>query len=162
MSKANICRIFSIAMVITVLTAGCGGSKTEPKRSNKAADAKAVSRNKAQKKAGLQATGAKAVSEDVKAKKTTAKKPLSKEKYGRKDPFAPNVTKKQSLSDPTGLNLQGIVADTEAPQAIVNNKIVGVGGTVAGNTIIKINENSVVFNDGTEDFEIRLTSKKNQ
>jgi len=156
------CRFFSVAAVLILLTAGCGGAKKDLDKSALPPDIKAVSPNVTAKKTATSAENIKAVPGDVTTKKaeTSEKTSLSKEKYGRKDPFAPNVTKKQSFNDPTSLNLQGIVLDREAPHAIVNNQIVGVGGSVAGNTIVKINENSVVFNDGTEDFELRLTSKK--
>ncbi|MBL7072723.1 MAG: hypothetical protein ISS33_02955 [Candidatus Omnitrophica bacterium] len=160
MLKNEIYRIFSVAACVILLTAGCGGSKKDSGKSAVPSKSKAVSKDVTAKKAAASVAAVKAPSGDVTAKETQAKPSLSKEKYGRKDPFAVNVTKKHIITESTNLNLQGIVFDTEEPNAIVNNQIVGVGGSVAGNRIVKINENSVVFNDGTEDFEIRLTSKR--
>jgi len=162
MSKTNRYQVFSFVTVLILITTGCGGSKKDSVKAPTPQNVKAVSQGVAAKKTSASAAENKAVPKDVKTKETSAKTSLSKEKYGRNDPFALNVTKKQSFSEPTGLNLQGIVFDTEAPNAIVNNQIVGVGANIAGNTIVKINENSVIFNDGTENFEVRLTSKKSQ
>lgn len=153
-------RIFCVAAAVILFTAGCGGSKKAPDRSATPAEIKTVSKDVTAKKTATSAPGIKALFEDETAKETQTKPSLSKEKYGRKDPFAVNVTKKQIITESTNLNLQGIVLDAEAPHAIVNNQIVGVGGSVAGNRIVKINEDSVVFNDGTENFEIRPTSKR--
>jgi len=144
MSKINAYRAFSASIVIILLAAGCGEAKktaAKPIPVSSAADVKPAV-------------------QDVPAKKTAAKTVLSKTKYGREDPFAPNVSKKQSPNEPTSLNLQGIVFDGDVPRAIINNQIIGIGGKVSGNTVKEIHENSVIFNDGAEDFEIRLRSKR--
>jgi len=144
MSKINAYRAFGAGIVIILITAGCGGAKKtadKPIPAARAADVKSASQN-------------------VPVKETAVKTVLSKKKYGREDPFAPNVSKKQSPNEPASLNLQGIAFNGDASSAIVNNQIVGIGGKVSGNTVKEIRENSVIFNDGTEDFEIRLMRKK--
>jgi len=143
MSKINAYRVFSAGIVIILFTAGCGGAKKTAAKPIPAAPA-----------------DVKPADQNVPAKKTAAKTVLSKTKYGREDPFAPNVSKKQSPNEPTSLNLQGIVFDGDAPRAIINNQIIGIGGKVSGNTVKEIRENSVIFDDGTEDFEIRLMSRR--
>ena len=46
------------------------------------------------------------------------------------------------------------------PRAIINNAIVGVGDTISGSTVVDIKKDRVIFNDGTEYFEVRISRKK--
>jgi len=56
------------------------------------------------------------------------------------------------------LVLNGIMYIDENPRAIINNAIVRQGGTVAGATVLKINERSVILKNGF--VEITLTLKE--
>ena len=72
--------------------------------------------------------------------------------WGR-NPFAPTGIAGAAGSKPV---LNGIVWDNQSPTAILNDDIVGIGDKVGTNTVVDITPNSVVLNDGTENFELRL------
>lgn len=76
--------------------------------------------------------------------------------WGR-SPFLPKGFGEEA---PTGLVLRGITWDPKTPRAVINDSIVGVGSEVTGSKVVAIKENSVVLNDGTQDFELRLGQKK--
>lgn len=73
----------------------------------------------------------------------------------KRDPFtaAPIVSMEKSSS---GVLLEGIVYDKANPMALINNQVVKIGSRVGINTVINIKQNSVILNDGTKDFELRL------
>ena len=54
------------------------------------------------------------------------------------------------------LTLNGIIWDAKNPQAVINGEIVGVGDKVSKYSVVDININAVVLNDGKRDFELRL------
>jgi hypothetical protein len=54
------------------------------------------------------------------------------------------------------LRITGIFWDEKSPNALINDQVVQVGGVVGAYKVVKINTNSIVFNDGSKDFEIRL------
>jgi len=75
----------------------------------------------------------------------------------RRDPFtlAPISTTPTS-SDKEALSLTGIVWDKENPVAIINGRIVKVGNTVSGNTVLAINPSNVILSDGNRTIELKL------
>ena len=70
--------------------------------------------------------------------------------WGR-DPFSPSA-----INRAVDMELNGILWDTEAPQAIINEDIVGIGDRVRGNIIVDITQDTVILNDGLTDFELTL------
>lgn len=60
--------------------------------------------------------------------------------------------------DAPRLVLNGIMYIEDAPRAIINNAIVREGGTVAGATVVRINERSAILKKGS--LEITLTLKE--
>ena len=77
--------------------------------------------------------------------------------WGR-NPFVP----KGSPGKPGGpkLTVDGIMWREKNPKAIINNALVGVGDTISGSTVVDIKKDRVIFNDGTEYFEVRMSQKK--
>jgi len=74
-----------------------------------------------------------------------------------RDPFSGRTYSANSARKVTAdLKLVGITWDKVCPMAIINNKVVEVGDSVAGNLVIQINKSSVVLNDGSRDFELKL------
>ncbi|MCX5701199.1 MAG: hypothetical protein NTZ63_06640 [Candidatus Omnitrophica bacterium] len=75
-----------------------------------------------------------------------------------RDPFSGKsyVKVHKEDSNPRALDLTGIMWDTNKPVALVNGRVVGIGGTVVGNTVVDIKPDRVVFNDGENDFEIKI------
>ncbi len=72
-----------------------------------------------------------------------------------RDPFSTKMTEK--ITSPSrNLSLSGIVWDPQNPTAIINDRIVAVGGDIEGNTVLDIKENRVVLTDGTQNFELKL------
>lgn len=69
----------------------------------------------------------------------------------KRSPFVP-----QSLSGNKSLVLNGILWDQKDPKAIINDKIVGVGDTVAKHRVIEIKKDQVILGIGTERIEIKL------
>jgi len=74
--------------------------------------------------------------------------------WGR-DPFSGKV---YSFSHEVGadLNLTGIIFDGKSPQALINDKIAGVGAIVSGWRILEIKPNKVTLSDGTNKIELKL------
>ncbi len=60
----------------------------------------------------------------------------------------------ESASQPIALT--GIIWDKNVPQAVINGEIVKVGDKAGHNTVIAIEIDSVILNDGINDFELRL------
>lgn len=52
--------------------------------------------------------------------------------------------------------LTGIIWDEKNPQALINDTIVSEGDILGSCTVIKIDKNKVILNDGSKDFELRL------
>lgn len=74
--------------------------------------------------------------------------------WGR-DPFSGRV---YSFSTEIGadLNLTGIIFDDKNPQALINDKIAGVGAIVSGWRILEIKPSKVILSDGTNKIELKL------
>jgi hypothetical protein len=69
----------------------------------------------------------------------------------------PAVSAKNDLSTPSSrpeLKLSGIVYDSERPYAIVNDRVLSKGDSIAGATLVEINRDSVRFSFGGEEFEL--------
>ena len=58
------------------------------------------------------------------------------------------------------LKLQGIMWDDKTPKALINNKIVKIGDKIDVIKVVDIKRESVILNDGTGDFELKLEWKK--
>jgi hypothetical protein len=69
--------------------------------------------------------------------------------WGR-DPFLPKG------AAPSASGLTGIIWDEKSPKALINDAIVGVGDKVGNNTVVKIEKDRVILNDGNKDFELKL------
>ena len=54
------------------------------------------------------------------------------------------------------LALSGILWDAENPKAIIGDKIVGKGDKIEEKTVIDIQKDRVILNDGVKDFELIL------
>lgn len=52
--------------------------------------------------------------------------------------------------------LSGILWDRGNPQAMINGEIVGIGATAGLYTVVDIQQDRVILNDGAKDFEIML------
>lgn len=72
-----------------------------------------------------------------------------------RDPFSRSIIRPTAMFD-TRLNISGILWDERDPRAIINGRIVGEGDKVDGNTVISIEQDLVVLNDGLSDFILRL------
>ena len=72
--------------------------------------------------------------------------------WGR-NPFAP---KEVRVKKTTKLILSGVMWDDTDPKAIINNTIIGIGGKIGKNKVVEIKKDSVVLNNGTRTFELRL------
>ena len=70
-----------------------------------------------------------------------------------RNPFTLQKTSSKAFK---GLILDGIMWDKEKPLAIINGRIVKIGDTVSGNTVVDIKQDKVILNDGVADFELRL------
>lgn len=54
------------------------------------------------------------------------------------------------------LKLTGILWDEESPQAVINNRILGIGDRIGNNEILDINQDLVILFDGNRNFELRV------
>jgi len=59
----------------------------------------------------------------------------------------------------TRLVLNGIAWDEKNPRAVINDRILSIGGEVAGNRVVKIEPHRVLLSDGVNDMELRLGKK---
>lgn len=73
--------------------------------------------------------------------------------WGR-NPFVQEETAVKAVEKFT---LNGIMWDEKKPLAIINNDVVGIGDKVGESRIVGITKESVILNDGTRNFELRLT-----
>lgn len=85
----------------------------------------------------------------------TPKKEESKETLGwGRCPFSGKVyTSRQE--GPVSLKLSGIIWDSKNPLAMINERVVKVGDTIAGNTVVEIKHDRVILNNGSSDFELK-------
>lgn len=57
----------------------------------------------------------------------------------------------------SALFLNGIILTQEQPLAIINNTIVRAGDEIGKNKVVKVNTDSVILNDGSAEFELKLS-----
>lgn len=69
--------------------------------------------------------------------------------WGR-NPFLPKG------SSSAASDLAGILWDEKSPKAIIGGIVVGIGDRVGGNTVVDIQKDRVILNDGAKDFEVGL------
>lgn len=73
-------------------------------------------------------------------------------------PRQEDITRPPRILEPLpGINIAGVVWDTDRPQAIIDGQIVGIGDTVSGVKITDIQKTgiTVLFQDRIETLEIR-------
>lgn len=73
-------------------------------------------------------------------------------------PRQEDITQPPRILEPLpGINIVGVVWNTDRPQAILNGQIVGIGDTVSGVKITDIQKTgiTVLFQDRTETLEIK-------
>lgn len=72
--------------------------------------------------------------------------------WGR-NPFTLQKTSSKAFKS---LILDGIMWDKEKSLAIINDEIVKIGERIGDNIVVEIKQDSVILNDGTKDFELKL------
>ncbi|MFC1674541.1 hypothetical protein ACFL1K_01410 [Candidatus Omnitrophota bacterium] len=60
-----------------------------------------------------------------------------------------------SETDSLDLKLSGIVWDELNPQALINARIVGVGDQIGGYSVVEIQQNKVILNDGKDNLILK-------
>lgn len=95
------------------------------------------------------------------ARVEVAKRAIQAKRLGKKTTFvswgrSPFVPKTAVEKGVTSFTLNGILWDETYPTAIINNDIVAVGDNIGKNTVVRIDANQVVLNDGIKDFTLRL------
>ncbi len=70
-----------------------------------------------------------------------------------RNPFAPKKTSDKVV---VKLTLSGIIWDDKEPKALINDVVVGIGDKIDENTVVEIEQNRVILNDGTEDIVLTL------
>lgn len=73
-----------------------------------------------------------------------------------RDPFSDLPVTIINKSSPNTLSLSGILWDTQNPLALINGMTVKVGDKVRNYIITNIEQDKVVLNDGTKDFELKI------
>lgn len=71
----------------------------------------------------------------------------------KRDPFS--LERMLEVQD-AGLHLAGIMFDEKASHALINEYVVRLGDTIEGNTVVDIQKDKVILNDGVQNFELRL------
>ncbi|MBM3254925.1 MAG: hypothetical protein FJZ08_01305 [Candidatus Omnitrophica bacterium] len=72
----------------------------------------------------------------------------------RIDPFSGSLLAPSKTS--SVLSLNGILWDKTNPLAMINDEVVRVGSKIAGNKVVDIQEDRVILNNASGDFELRL------
>ena len=54
------------------------------------------------------------------------------------------------------LSLNGIIASGKTFKAMIGDSIVGKGDKISGNTVVEVQKEKVILNDGTKDFELKI------
>ena len=75
-------------------------------------------------------------------------------KTWKRNPFVSGI--KVSTAPVTKLTLNGIIWDKINPKAMIGDAIVIKGDTIEANKVIDIQQNKVILNDGTKDFELKI------
>ncbi len=70
----------------------------------------------------------------------------------KRSPFVPTSVPGMSYS----LALNGILGSGANSKAMIGDTVVGKGDKVGNNTVVEVKRNSVILNDGTKDFELKL------
>ena len=73
-------------------------------------------------------------------------------KIWKRNPFVTGL----AASTTTELTLNGIIWNKTRPKAMIGDAIVVKGDTVGGNKVVDIQQNKVILNDGTKDFELKI------
>ena len=97
-------------------------------------------------------SGEKKVEESVAPSRTRGHAVKSKYKSWKRELFVPTGG---SVVSATPV-LRGILSSGENLKAMIDDVIVGKGDKVGDNTVVEVRKNSVILNDGTTDFEIKL------
>ena len=71
-----------------------------------------------------------------------------------RDPFTVDKKIDTSSSD---IQLKGIMFDPSDCYALINDQVAHIGDVVQGARIINITKDTVILNDGGEDFELKLS-----
>lgn len=71
--------------------------------------------------------------------------------WGR-NPF----TKEAPIKLATGPTLEGIMWDEKLPLALINGETVKIGDKLGSDTVIDIQKDKVILNDGSRDLELKL------
>ena len=66
------------------------------------------------------------------------------------------IQEKPPVPESLKLTLNGIIWNPQNPKALINNAVLSKGNKIGINTIVDIKRNSVILNDGTKNFEIKL------
>ena len=77
------------------------------------------------------------------------------DKEWARDPFVPQQTL-TSLTKAVNLTLNGILWDEKTPKAIVNEKMLMIGDTIYGYTVVQIKPRSVVLKTGEKNIELQV------
>lgn len=97
-----------------------------------------------------------------KVKRTSAGAAALLQDVGREDPFLPpDATDIYVGAQHAKLNISGITFDARGkPLAIINNQLIGEGGTIGKVEIVKISENSVIVLEEGIEYTLRLGNMK--
>ena len=85
---------------------------------------------------------------------------IDREEFDRKltyvrCPFSARVYRTARKEDEQ-IKLEGIIWDAKRPMAVINGLILIPGDEINANTIVTIEKDRVILNDGTQDMELRL------
>ncbi|MFH1441891.1 MAG: hypothetical protein ABIH18_07640 [Candidatus Omnitrophota bacterium] len=69
-----------------------------------------------------------------------------------RDPFSDKIY--LSTKGEIDLNLSGILWDEKKPSAIISDKVVNEGDTIGKYTVLKINKENVILNDGVQNIDL--------
>lgn len=71
-------------------------------------------------------------------------------------PFSGKIyTEKEGLGI-VNLKLDGIIWDRQQPLAVINGRVLEIGGRIEGNTVVDIKEDRVILNNGSNNLELKL------
>lgn len=83
-------------------------------------------------------------------------KALAKDKKSAYSAWVRNPFMRSGSDSEGGLKLNGIFYDQATPLAIVNNRVVRKNEKLNGYTVVDIQEDKVILNDGTKNLELHL------
>ena len=135
-TKVILAVMLGIAGIFSIIH---GITASSPRRSRSASPAAAVVRSQRQAPEG------KALPAERFAARTRFK-------GWRRHLFAPSGT----YGDSSALVLNGIFAKGKTYKAMIGDTIVMKGDKIGPNTVVDVQKNKVILNDGTKDFELNL------